>query len=507
MFVRSLHPVESNAGAAGAARRAEAVPRRGFTLIELMIAIVILGLGLTMVATIFPVAWTRAKAMSEVTAQQTMVPTIESTLRSLVPVADKSLTRVGFAGDLVYADECSPGWIAAYSDTRVHALNLNNLKVQDRAFVAEDPWRLEMMPDARTWVADPLVGDPLSNSCNELYERIRGLNLGVGAYVDMILEPFSYHTPRVDFGQRLYPPLPPRDPNTVDTAGKFTGDDPSWDGRFDTRRFAWAVFHRLRKRVGPVPPTSLVPPNDYRPGDPIYVQRAQEASSAAGEERTFDIYYVTLRRTRPTDRYARQEASFVPNPNILAATAGATPVPQAMLKTDDVLLPTPWRVQIEVPQFPAIQLADDATGLPTEVLIPPNNFPGGEQSKIMLVQMFPPGTFFIDEINGQVYKVVQRRIVDDVGGEAVLTLDREITLEDVDIPETSPGVCDVRFPTFGACTVVGPNHALADPEELLRTVWVFPPATGQRDDSELFPTFDGPGPIVGVDVRSLSLLP
>ena len=183
----------------------------GFTLLELMMAIVILGLGLVMVATMFPVAWTRARTMSETTARQTIVPTTESTLRGLVPVADASLTQGGFAGDLVYVGDCSPGWIAAYSDTRVHALNMQNVRVggggKMRGFVAEDPWMQEMIPDANVWIRGVLVSDDdLNNACKELFAGPDGIS---GSSDDPsesdLADAFaaqSYQTPRVTFGQR-----------------------------------------------------------------------------------------------------------------------------------------------------------------------------------------------------------------------------------------------------------------------------------------------------------------
>lgn len=479
--------------------------RPAFTLLELMMAIVILGLGLVMVATMFPVAWTRAKDMSELTARQTIVPTTESTLKGLVPVADKSLTRAGFAGDLIYVSDCNPGWIAAYSDTRVHVLNTQNLLVgggtRPRGFVAEDPWTLEQIPQADDWITNPLESDALANACPDL------INRALGDVRRNITEPFlalSFYTPRVTFGQRWYPPLPSRQ-GVNQQSLQFTGNDEDWDSRLDTRRFSWAVMHRLRKPVGPVDVNLLIPPA-YAPGDPFYVADAQRAAKAAGAERQFDIYYVTLRRTRPTDRYASQDATRVPNPYALAASAAAVPIPRALAPSEDVMMPTPWRVQIEVPPYPDVQLASQATGVPTEVLVPPNNFPNELAAKIMLVQMFAPGTFFVDEINGQVYKVVQRRLVNAEGSEAVLTLDREITLEDLEIPEIQSGVCDPRFAT-GVCIPLDQANPLADPEELLRTVWVYPPATASRDEDSLFPTFDGPPSVVSIEVRSLSILP
>ena len=135
--------------------------RSGFSLIEMMIAIVILGLGLVMVATMFPVAWDRARTLSEHTTEQTIASAaharMEATLRpagikmipnpSLVqpPYEIATIAPTSFAGDLLFdqalaRSRLSNSYAAAegfrgiipsycdgpvmfYSDTRVHALN------------------------------------------------------------------------------------------------------------------------------------------------------------------------------------------------------------------------------------------------------------------------------------------------------------------------------------------------------------------------------------------------
>ena len=79
--------------------------RRGFSLVELMIAIVILGLGLVMVATVFPVAWGRARELSEFTQQQSITPAAQNLTSRILRAApaDLGTATVGpsFAGDLL----------------------------------------------------------------------------------------------------------------------------------------------------------------------------------------------------------------------------------------------------------------------------------------------------------------------------------------------------------------------------------------------------------------------
>jgi len=122
----------------------------------------------------------------------------------------------------------------------------------------------------------------------------------------------------------------------------------------------------------------------------------------------------------------------------------------------------------------------------------------GEQAR-MLVQMFPAGTQFIDEITGNIYRVVKRRIADNIGESSILTLDREVVAEDIDLPSGDPRCSD---PDCIPGTVV--------PLERLRTVWVFPPAVDRSlsgDPNTPTPQFDGPAPVVDIQVGTLSISP
>jgi prepilin-type N-terminal cleavage/methylation domain-containing protein len=468
-----------------------------FSLIELMIAIVILGVGLVMVATMFPVAWQRAREMSEITAQQAMVPAIESTVRGLVPLAKFGtegcdpiaqpmgcVLAAGIAGDLIFDARYRPPWvlpaaptgrIIALSDTRVHALHLQNVTVgagQDpRRFVGEAPWELERMPTRGDLHREPSID----------------YDTEFGPQFDL----HTYHTPRIRLSQRVFPPMGRR--ANVNADGEFSSSMPDdvWDEQFEARRFCWAVFHRLRQPVGP-DVFGLVPPLDYpvvpdlRPPGFVEGDYEKAAGHAYNQPRLFDMYYVTLRRTRSTNRYARQAVSTSSTPNPYLSTT-ALAVPEAMDADEDVMLPVPWRVQITVPN--TIVSAANATGIPTEVLVPPAGFTN-EKGARMLVQMFPAGAQFIDEVGGKVYKVASRRIVDfsddGEGIEAVLTLNREITIEDVDFQDP-----------IGS----------ADTAELLRTIWVFPPPAEPRDAGDELPYFDGPSPVMAIDVRTMTLRP
>ncbi len=418
---------------------------------EMMIAIIVLGLGLVMVATVFPVAWGRARKLSEFTSQEAIAETAYTTVKLLGRVDSLDLNIGSFAGDLLFRDiqESAaapyPGDVVTFSDTRVHALHLQNILVSPRDFVDERPFKRE--------VIDWKIPD-------DDVEAIFGEAL------------FRYH--QVRFRSRVYPPLPARESSNLSIA------DPAWDAALDTRRFAWAVFHRLREPIGPDPSALL--------GDPNFAAQ-YDAQENINTTRLFDVYPVTLRRPRSTSRYAQQDPDFVPYPHDLSAPVVA---PAALPATEDVMLPVPWRVQVWIP---VTEIPDDPagwipSGIPTEIEVP---VPGVTGAAAFLVDIFPTGAWFIDEISGEIYRVTKRRVSVD-GDKAFLTLHREMTFDDVDIPSSYPP-CD-------GCT-----DNMIDPVERQRTVWVFPPRVEAVRGQDDVPVFSGSQPVVSIEIRSLSVFP
>jgi len=462
---------------------------RAFSLIELMVAIVILGLGMVMVATMFPVAWGRARDLSEFTSHQSIGFAASNTTSRLLRAAPADLASAqagpSFAGDLIYYSYGGGGinnWLAVDANnwpntTWVHALNMENIRVDNPAFVAEDPWRVERGFDLR----DPNLNLPPAVIANS---------------VDT-----SYVNAQILVHQRFYPPMRRRQfitrprrteqnynnknggPGADSGVFSSTQTDALWDNAVASRRFCWAVFHRMRER--------LVPPSP----------------ALAEETRIYDLYYVTLRRPQPTNRYARQETENqdnLPNPRDIMSP----PVtPQAMPPDQDVMLPVAWRVQVEFPEELRDPSDPDAPSAPTEIMVPPSAFTGNDQARNMLVTMFPRGTQFIDEITGLVYRVTQVRDVLDDGNPdritAYLTLDREVLLEDVDLkPFQGPpnAINDARCDTCDA-------GVYDDPAERVRTVWVFPPPVVEREEGVIYPAFSGSTPVVDINIRSLAFTP
>ncbi len=504
----------------------------------MMIAIVILGLGLVMVATIFPVAWDRARTLSDYTVEQAASSGAHATLSALLrpaghslaprkaplpkpPSEELQLTAGSLAGDMFFdptlahpqtpTDPEPPRqeWykaILAYSDTSVHALNVENMLVtpdnpaeNPLGLAAEKPWDLE---DPTDLVQARFVYPNSRDFPNPNYPRNRGLPFPDRLFYggDNCLTPQG-GTPQVRVWQRLYPPMeaPPAPGLELD----------QWNEKLATRRFCWAVLHRLRTRVGPAPLAFGTPVQPWQSDGLV-----REAAAAMGTTRTFDMYYVTLRRSKSTNRYARQDPTPAKIPNPFSFVRPVLAVEPAALPSDnnvhnDVVFPVAWRVQMQFPGGlayrgealkPNPNPALLPTGIPTEITVPPPGVAGPRAA--MLVQMFPGGTQFIDEITGTVYRVVKRRIVDDNGEQSVLTLDREVVLEDINLPLPDPR-CEL-------CTPIDPTTPAADPEELLRTVWVFPPPVDRSQpggETTPTPTFDGPSPVVDIEVGTLSISP
>jgi len=437
--------------------------RSGFSLIELMIAIVILGLGLVMIATVFPIAWQRARELSEFTTESAVTDAAHTEVSMLLRVDGLESTGGSFAGDLI-VEQNPTQIIVAYSDTRVHPLNLGNVRMVDRGFYPprDEPWNAAGAP----WLLDRVALGTNVDSVDEF----------CGSFGNTEVCTRSFLSPQVIFESRVYPPLRPRKPAVTDAAGKFLDSDPKWDESLDGRRFAWAVFHRLRERVGPCK------------GDPT---EGPKALAAVDDPREFDVFYVTLKRSQSTYRYAQQDPESAPDPMWdpqcpLDDTPTAEPVePKALGPDEDLMLPVPWLVQVYFPEEPSIAASASPIGVPTEVEVNTDKAPSAD----FVVDLFPSGSSFIDEVSGLIFKVGKRRLQTTKGGNpretAYLTLDREVYIEEIDVN----------------------GDGLLSDWELLRPVWVFPPPVdGNRADGD-DPTFVGKHPVVGLNIRTLRLTP
>jgi type II secretory pathway pseudopilin PulG len=418
---------------------------------EMMIAIVILGLGLLMAATMFPVAWTRARQLAEQTTVSVATSAAETTVRMLatvskplpVPMPSTTaatttyMTPTSFVGD--YDEEDNPVTTspASLTDTFVHVLHLENALATPNAAGATI-WPEYFRNDNSVGVgAGTLAGLITTDPTLQEWDRIR------------VLPP---PPPQVAFHERLIPPLDAR----PTTPGPLLD---RWQARLADRRFAWAVLHRF------VPGTF--------------------ASSATDAPRQLSMYYVTLRRSQSTHRFARQADI----PGGITDTAA----PTALGPEDDMMFAVPWLVRLEVlgnwgPGGNGL----DPTGVPSEAVANPDATDTGR----LIAQMLHTGSVLIDRITGSVYTVQQHRFTGTGNAydfRATLTLDQEIKATDLGASSVKVGVHDDGTPAN-----LGGD---------LRDFWVFPPPVLPDEREGGFVTFDGVQPVVNVEVRQMRFVP
>jgi hypothetical protein len=407
-----------------------------------MIAIVILGLGLLVVATMFPIAWTKTRDQAEFTAAITCATSASNTVPLVTrisgpnPFGPPPYTLSSFFGDL---DETGAG-----VDPWVHALHVQNLIIDAPTLPAPDS-PLPLYGD----FADPNAVLGPDNADYYLNPVAPGI------------PPIAY---QIAFQDRVYPPLPtPPDPAVL-PGPQLAQALARWRELLSQRRFCWAVLHKLNYDATAVPPQAPGPT----------------------DRRSFTMYYVTLRRGQPTHRFARQDNTLgaispYVDPGNITGTLPTTPIaPTDLGPGEDALLPVPWRVEIELnPPPPA------PTGIPTEAFTNASLY--GPTNRLV-TEMLPAGAWMIDERNGLIYKVAKRDIDPENPDQAILTLDQEIP----------PAMLD-DDPAAGPAGV--------PPGELIRTVWVFPPAVERQRGADGLPEFIGPQPVVRIDVQVMAFSP
>jgi len=391
-------------------------PRRaGFSLAELMIAIVILGLGLMIVASMFPIAWTKARDLAATNTAASAAQAAETTVRLLTRVSDSGDPVPSVPSFLGDHDGVTP---TPNLDPWVHVLHGQN-------FSLNTPW-----PTATPQPA-PLLGDFIA--------------VGGGTADPDVNHPTPLPLVQVAFHDRVYPPLPV--PPDGSNPGTFAAEANRWRDLLDQRRFSWSVLHKL----------------DYDPAVP----------PTRASVRSFTVYYVTLRRGQPTNRYARQDGTTAAPYRVFGSPSSGHFPPADLGRAEDVIFPVPWRVEIELAAPPA-----SPTGVPTEAY---TNNQG--KTNWLVTEMMPPGAVLIDEINGLVYRVEGRELDPANPDRAILTLDQEVPVDLLDDDDDSLTAPDV-----------------------IRTVWVFPPAA-ERDSNGDLVAFIGPQPVAGIEVRTLTLTP
>jgi len=225
--------------------------RPAFSMAEMMIAIVILGLGMLMAATMFPIGWLRARDLSDFTNSSAAADTAATTVQLLTHVGALDGRDSSFLGDLDLDDaDPTDSNIRTHSqtDTSVHVLHVENV-----LFETSDIWPEAILSDA-----------DLRNLFSANFIDLDGTMLNWAP-----IPPEA----QIAFHERVFPALPPY-PNN---------DESKWQEQLAGRRFAWAALHRL-----------------------------EENPTSADQPRSIVVYLVTLRRAQSTHRFARQDPQSTP---------------------------------------------------------------------------------------------------------------------------------------------------------------------------------------------------
>ncbi|MFQ5490451.1 MAG: prepilin-type N-terminal cleavage/methylation domain-containing protein [Phycisphaerae bacterium] len=355
--------------------------RSAFSLAELMIALVILGIGLITVASMFPIAWTKARDLADFTTQAAITDAAQTMLANVARVSNPAGQPTSFQGD--------PTALFPDPDPFVHPLHMQNLTMDRTA----------------NWIAAgtlvPTVGDFEDPAAATVPNADFDLNLppsGLGPGLRLTPLPTVQST----LYERVYPPLPP--PPVL--AGPALD---RWWTLLNQRRYCWSALHRL---------------------DTGFPLGGGTPSTTTGDMRSFDVYLVTLRRGQATHRYARQDPT---NPARIAPNRVAVPNPVlvdplALGPENDVAFPVPWRVQIQIDQ-PTVDL-----GVPGAANIAP-----ATAGEALTAQMILRGSYLIDELNGNIYHVAKRQLDPANVDQASLTFDASINSNSLrPIPSASP---------------------------------------------------------------------
>jgi len=417
-------------------------------MIEMMVAIVILGMGLLMAATMFPVGWLRARDLAEFTTETSAAESATTTVQLLTRVAGPIANPTGadlqtltsFLGDWDPLSNPAAG-LPLTVDGDVHVLHIENALAD---VTARQAMGLFIVPELVLHDAIDLTA-PTQPETVEIDPGMTNWWTIVGAAGP------PPPAPQIAFHERVIPPLTARpDPATQ------PNELAQWEQRLSERRFAWAVLYKFDKPP-PETPTAT---------------------------RHMTFYFVTLRRTRSLQRFARQDAMF------------PSGEPRALAKEEDVLFPVPWLVNVKLlGAWDAGGIPQSPTGIASLAVANPD----AAEESWLIPQMLETGSILIDRLNGAVYTVKDRRFTGDgdtFDYKAELTLDREVSVSDVDTDPDGPGLSE-------------PDGIANLETEDLRDFWVFPPSVLAEENTRTdgYVTFDGKQPVVGVEVRQMFLTP
>ncbi len=468
--------------------------RQAFSMAELMIAVVILGIGLLVTSSMFPIAWYKARDVVEATKVTNSSDAAEVSLKFLSGVSSVGNVAKSsfFPGDWVTFASVGDFSTSSLSDTRVHHLNLGN-------YLADEYKDTEKFWINNSWESDYPVADNTWSLDGWLDEELPTVVADPDISRKLIMKLFY---PVVSANSRMIPPIEARpQPSDPDDSDYDAVASSLWEDSFEASRFCWSVFYRFNSLVG-----SNVDPNAS-----AEVRKAQ-VSEALSKPRTLTVYHVLLKRPANA-RFARQLGFSGGNTNWEDKEKLATPLARG--KEYDVCLPVPWRIEAELLHVP--EMNDPFVGMPSEITTKDE----------VLYDILQPDTTLIDERTGQVFQIKQRR--EKEYPEIILTLDKEYGWRDIYDAASDPfpanrtdlrddswnvmrdwenlGCSELPFSDPEFDDKCGDNSGRMTDEPERRIYWVFPPPVDGQTSDDGIPYFDGKSPLVTVNIRQMTIKP
>lgn len=394
----------------------------GFSLVELMIATVILGIGLVMVATIFPVAVDQTREAVQMSIAQSVAKSAEQVLRL------RMRTATGTTGTAALNSSHLPGDRPHESDSPV------GTSVTDAtpSSIAEPttPSSYDVDPTRLGWQKVPSKHPRCFRAircCNMVHAPMDQNNIGYltpatpgeplyDPRTEVMLEGFigGAGLPGIisEFRYFLAPVVSPANPAFADTNPNVS---PHWiglaasgrAGTFPRIDIVDRVFPRVEPRR-PLEPLDNDSSNDYpRYNDIVetstrrycWVALGAPAEGSAGPEgRPYQLRIVVMYRGELTSRYGSQSAMF--------SSQYRHTRPTPLTAAEDTLFPRPWLVKFDdgsAATFPdtnytaAPVKTSPGTALAAGTIICHRN----------VGDLLPPGAIFVDFELGKSHTVLQ----------------------------------------------------------------------------------------------------
>ncbi|MCA9253523.1 MAG: hypothetical protein KDA54_20515 [Phycisphaerales bacterium] len=487
-----------------------------FSMTEMVFAIFILGLGLLFTSSMFPIAWFKAREVFETTNTQSCTAAAQDAFHRVSKINGPNdlanTVSTFFPIDWFPIDRNDPTKPAVFPDTRVHVMGLGNFLASPRLDIFEN--------DGLNPGGDDI---PVASSSWELSDQL-AYQMSDSAFVGgLTLSPLVTNRPyttNVYARDRMFPPLERRPDASVPTNQARVE---LWDEQFEGRRYCWATLYRFSRMYGPNVSTDPLDPFRILPNCGGFSPPAEcgqmvgEIRETLAKPREMTVYHVTLKRPDGA-RYARQEGLVASGGTASWAPGKLLDHPRALPPTSDVLLPSPWRFEASLTVVPAI--GAPPSGIPSEVMV----------DDAVLAEMLAPKTVLIDERNGQIYRVTQRRNVTGSPTAVVLVLDKEYTSGEVHRPDYTlfpknysgnqslhsnwlntwewiERNCDNLDLTDGSIPNVSDCLNIAENEPQKRYYWVFPPPVEVDRAGNGIPIFDGSPTVVDIQTRQVVLRP